>query len=151
MFPEIPFKRVNWLVSSFLISTLFLSITVMPLYLRFFGIDWFQVTLFFVMLGACGFSITLGYHRLFSHLTFQAHRIVRLFTVVFGAGAFENSVLLWSCEHRSHHNHVDHDDDPYCIKKGFLSFTFSRRPAISALSCLTSVASSSKASSCLST
>jgi stearoyl-CoA desaturase (Delta-9 desaturase) len=65
MFPEIPFKRVNWLISSFLISTLFLSITVAPLYLWFFGIDWFQITLFFVMLGACGFSITLGYHRLF--------------------------------------------------------------------------------------
>jgi hypothetical protein len=43
---------------------------------------------------------------------------VRLFTVLFGAGAFENSVLLWSCEHRSHHKHVDHDEDPYCITKG---------------------------------
>jgi stearoyl-CoA desaturase (delta-9 desaturase) len=70
------------------------------------------------MLSACGFSITLGYHRLFSHLTFRAHWIVRLFTVVFGAGAFENSVLLWASEHRSHHKHVDHEEDPYCISKG---------------------------------
>jgi len=118
MFPRIPFDRVNWLVSSFLIGTLFLSVTAVPLYLWFFGIDWFQIALFFAMFGACGFSISLGYHRLFSHLTFRAHWIVRLFTVVFGAGAFENSVLLWSCEHRSHHKHVDHDDDPYCITKG---------------------------------
>src|ERR1700722_19352909 len=118
MFPQIPFHRVNWLVSSFLIGTLFLSITAVPVYLWFFGIDRFQIVLFFAMLGACGFSVTLGYHRLFSHLTFQAHWIVRLFTVIFGAGAFENSVLLWSCEHRSHHKHVDHDDDPYCISKG---------------------------------
>jgi stearoyl-CoA desaturase (Delta-9 desaturase) len=118
MFPQIPFLRVNWLVSSFLIGTLFLSVTAVPLYLWFFGIDWFQIALFFAMLAACGFSITLGYHRLFSHLTFQAHWIVRFFTVIFGAGAFENSVLLWSFEHRSHHKHVDHDDDPYCITKG---------------------------------
>jgi len=118
MFPQIPFHRVNWLVSSFLIGTLFLSVTAVPLYLCFFGIDGFQIALFFAMLGACGFSITLGYHRLFSHLTFQAHWIVRFFTVIFGAGAFEHSVLLWSCEHRSHHKHVDHDDDPYCITKG---------------------------------
>jgi stearoyl-CoA desaturase (delta-9 desaturase) len=118
MFPQIPFHRVNWLVSSFLIGTLFLSVTAVPLYLCFFGIDWFQITLFFAMLGACGFSITLGYHRLFSHLTFQAHWIVRFFAVIFGAGAFEHSVLLCSCEHRSHHKHVDHDDDPYCITKG---------------------------------
>jgi stearoyl-CoA desaturase (Delta-9 desaturase) len=118
MFRQIPFARVNWLVSSFLIGTLFLSVTAVPLYLWFFGIDWFQIALFFMMLAACGFSITVGYHRLFSHLTFQAHWIVRLFTIVFGAGAFENSVLLWSCEHRTHHKHVDHDDDPYCITKG---------------------------------
>jgi hypothetical protein len=118
MFSRFPFDRVDWLVSSFLIGTLFLSLTAVPLYLYFFGIDWFQVALFFVMLFACGFSITLGYHRLFSHLTFKAHWTVRLFTVIFGAGAFENSVLLWACEHRSHHKHVDHDDDPYSISKG---------------------------------
>jgi len=118
MFPQIPFRRVDWLVSSFLIGTLFLSITAVPVYIWFFGIDLFQIVLFFAMLAACGFSITLGYHRLFSHLTFKAHWIVRFFTVIFGAGAFESSVLLWSCEHRSHHKHVDHDDDPYCITKG---------------------------------
>jgi stearoyl-CoA desaturase (Delta-9 desaturase) len=118
MFPQIPFRRVDWLVSSFLIGTLLLSITAVPVYLWFFGIDPFQIVLFFAMLAACGFSITLGYHRLFSHLTFKAHWIVRFFTVIFGAAAFENSVLLWSCEHRSHHKHVDHDDDPYCISKG---------------------------------
>src|ERR1700737_2000715 len=119
MFSQFPFHRVNWLVSSFLIGTLFLSLTAVPVYLYFFGIDWFQIALFFVMLSACGFSITLGYHRLFSHLTFQAHPVVRLLTLIFGAGAFENSVLLWACEHRTHHKHVDHDEDPSCISKGF--------------------------------
>ena len=118
MFSRIPFEKVNWLISSFLIGTLFLALTAVPAYVWFFGIDRFQVILFFVMFFAIGFSITLGYHRLFSHLTFQAHWMIRLFTLVFGAGAFENSALLWACEHRSHHKHVDHDDDPYCISKG---------------------------------
>ena len=118
MFSRIPFDKVNWLISSFLIGTLFLALTAVPAYLWFFGIDRFQVILFFAMFFACGFSITLGYHRLFTHLSFQAHWVVRLFTLIFGAGAFENSVLLWACEHRSHHKHVDHDDDPYCISKG---------------------------------
>ena len=119
MFSRIPFHRINWLISSFLIGTLFLSITAVPVYLWFFGLDWFQVVLFFVMFCTVGFSVTLGYHRLFSHLAFQAHWSVRLFTLIFGAGAFENSVLLWACEHRNHHKHVDHEeDDPYCISKG---------------------------------
>jgi stearoyl-CoA desaturase (Delta-9 desaturase) len=118
MFSQFPFNRVNWLVSSFLIGTLFLSLTAVPLYLYFFGIDWFQAVLFFFMLFASGFSITLGYHRLFSHRTFRAHWLVRLFTVVFGASAFESSVLWWASEHRNHHKHVDHDEDPYSISKG---------------------------------
>ena len=119
MFSRIPFEKVSWPTSSFLIGTLFLSLTAVPVYIWFFGIDWFQIALFFVMFCACGFSITLGYHRLYSHLTFQAHPVVRLLTLIFGAGAFENSVLLWACEHRTHHKHVDHDEDPYCISKGF--------------------------------
>jgi stearoyl-CoA desaturase (Delta-9 desaturase) len=118
MFSRIPFEKVNWLISSFLIGTLFLAVTAVPVYLWFFGLNTFQVVLFFVMFFACGFSVTLGYHRLFSHRTFEAHWFIRLFTLVFGAAAFENSVLLWACEHRSHHKHVDHDDDPYCISKG---------------------------------
>jgi stearoyl-CoA desaturase (delta-9 desaturase) len=118
MFSRIPFEKVNWLISSFLIGTLFLAVTAVPVYLWFFGLNTFQVVLFFVMFFSCGFSITIGYHRLFSHRTFEAHWLVRLFTLVFGAAAFENSVLLWSCEHRSHHKHVDHEDDPYCISKG---------------------------------
>src|SRR6201984_3284245 len=92
MFSRFPFSRVNWLVSSFLISTLFLSLTAVPVYLYFFGLDWFQVALFFFMFFACGFSITLGYHRLFSHLAFRAHWLVRLFTVVFAGRGFYSSV-----------------------------------------------------------
>jgi stearoyl-CoA desaturase (delta-9 desaturase) len=89
-----------------------------PVYLFHHGLGWFQLALFLAMFGATGFSITLGYHRLFSHRTFAAHWSVRLFVLLFGAAAFENSALLWSCEHRLHHKHVDHDGDPYDIKKG---------------------------------
>jgi len=68
----LPLDRINWITSSFLIGTLVLTLTAVPLYLWFFGLDWFQVVLLFAMLTACGFSVTLGYHRLFSHITFQA-------------------------------------------------------------------------------
>jgi stearoyl-CoA desaturase (delta-9 desaturase) len=44
---------------------------------------------------------------------------VRLFTLIFGAAAFENSVLMWASDHRRHYKHVDHDQDPYDITKGF--------------------------------
>jgi stearoyl-CoA desaturase (delta-9 desaturase) len=116
---RIPADRINWTTSSFLIGTFFLTLTAVPLYLWYFGVDWFQIGIFAVSLAATGFSITLGYHRLFSHMTFRAVLPVRLFTLIFGAGAFENSVLMWASEHRRHHKHVDHDEDPYDITKGF--------------------------------
>src|SRR4249919_3991643 len=119
LFFRLPLDRINWLTSSFLIGTLALTISAVPLYIWFFGLDWFQVVLFFAMLAGCGFSVTLGYHRLFSHITFQASWPIRLFTRIFGKNKCENSVLMWASEHRRNNKYVDHDDDPYCISKGF--------------------------------
>lgn len=120
MFKNIPFSKVDWSTSAFLIGTFFLSLTAVPWYIVTQGLDWFTVGLFLAFFFATGISVTLGYHRLFSHLAFKAKWPVRLFTLLFGAAAFENSVLDWSCDHRRHHKHCDHDDDPYDISKGFL-------------------------------
>ncbi len=114
-----PYERINWTTSSFLIGTLVLCLTAVPLYLWYFGFDWFHFVVATILLGVTGFSITLGYHRLFSHIAFQARLPVRLFVLIFGAAAFENSALMWASEHRRHHKHVDHEEDPYDISKGF--------------------------------
>src|SRR3954470_4900108 len=114
-----PFDRVNWITSSFLIGTFVLSLTAVPFYLWAFGFDWFHFAVAAVSLLVTGFSITLGYHRLFSHMAFRARLPIRFLVLLFGAGAFENSALMWSSEHRRHHKHVDHEEDPYDITKGF--------------------------------
>ncbi|WP_309383253.1 acyl-CoA desaturase [Cerasicoccus frondis] len=119
MFKYIPFDRVEWITFVFLFGTLFTSLTVVPWYLFTHGMDWFQFGLFFFYCCATGISITLGYHRLFSHISFKAKWPVRLFVTLFGAAAFENSVFDWCSDHRRHHKHVDHDDDPYNINNGF--------------------------------
>ena len=116
---RIPWDRVNWTTSIFLAVINTLALTAVPLYLWHYGLDWFQFALFLFFYIATGLSITLGYHRLFSHLAFKAKMPVRLTTLLFGACAFENSVLDWCSDHRKHHKHVDHDDDPYDISKGF--------------------------------
>lgn len=114
-----PIHRIQWVTSVFLITTLLATLTATPWYLYTYGIDTFQFGMFFFYFIATGLSITLGYHRLFSHLAFKAKWPVKLFTLVFGAAAFENSALDWCADHRRHHKHVDHDDDPYDISKGF--------------------------------
>ncbi|MEM9081058.1 MAG: fatty acid desaturase [Verrucomicrobiota bacterium] len=117
---NIPFHRVNWLNTTFLAVISLLAIIAAPIYLLQNGLDWFLGSLFAFYMIATGMSITLGYHRLFSHLSFKAKWPVRLFTLIFGACAFENSCLNWASDHRRHHKHTDHDDDPYNIQNGFL-------------------------------
>ena len=119
MFKNIPFNRVEWVTSGFLIITALLTLTVVPAYFYYFGWDWFLFGVFLFYYPASGMSITVGYHRLFSHKAFKAKWPVKLFVLLFGAAAFENSALWWSSEHRKHHKHVDTDDDPYDITKGF--------------------------------
>ena len=117
--PRFSWKSVEWPNSVFLVGTLLLTLTAVPVYLWHFGLHGFQVALFLIFFVATGLSITLGYHRLFTHLTFRARWPVRLVTLLFGAAAFENSVLCWAADHRRHHKFVDHDDDPYNITEGF--------------------------------
>lgn len=116
---RLPLDRINWITSTFLVSTAFIAFTGVPVYLWHFGIDAFLLKLFVAYFIATGLSITLGYHRLFSHLAFKAKWPVKLFTLLFGAAAFENSALDWVSDHREHHKHVDEEEDPYNIQKGF--------------------------------
>ncbi len=116
---RIPFHRVNWVNTSFLLVITALGVIAAPIFLFKYDLNWVMWSMFVFYMIATGLSITLGYHRLFSHLSFKAKWPVRLFTLVFGACAFENSVLHWASDHRRHHKHTDHDEDPYDITKGF--------------------------------
>ena len=116
---RLPASRINWVNSSFLTGSAVVTVTAVPLYLWRCGLDGFQIALFCAFFVATGLSITLGYHRLFAHLAFQARWPVRLATLIFGAAAFENSALEWVSDHRRHHQHTDHEEDPYDITQGF--------------------------------
>jgi len=79
--------------------------------------DW-GVFLFFLV--ANGMAITGGYHRLWAHRAYDAHWSLRLFYLVFGTMALQNSALAWCSGHRTHHLHVDDEArDPYSARRGF--------------------------------
>ena len=115
-------RNVRWTNSAFLIGTLLTSFIGLPIYIYHYGGQinwWLHGSVFVAMFIASGLSITLGYHRLFSHLSFKASWPVRLLTLIFGATAMENSALEWCSDHRRHHKHTDDDEDPYNIQRGF--------------------------------
>jgi len=89
-------------------------------YLAAFQFSWWTIGLAVVWMLACSISVTGGYHRLFAHPTHKARWPLRLFYLLFGAGAVMNSALQWSSDHRLHHAHTDKDEDPYNARRGFL-------------------------------
>ena len=112
-------KRWNLLNTTFLTGTLALALVLVPWRLATAGLRWSEVLVCLAMVFAIGTAISGGYHRLFSHRAYKASWPVRFLFLCLGAAAFENSALKWASDHRLHHQHVDSDQDPYTIGKGF--------------------------------
>ncbi|RAH75184.1 acyl-CoA desaturase [Aspergillus aculeatinus CBS 121060] len=65
-------------------------------------------------------GITAGYHRLWSHRTYEAGLPLRIFLACAGGGAVQGSIRWWSAKHRAHHRWTDTEKDPYNIRRGLL-------------------------------
>jgi sn-1 stearoyl-lipid 9-desaturase len=67
-----------------------------------------------------GLGITLGWHRLLSHRSFQVPKWLEYFFAFCGTLALQGGILWWVGLHRHHHLHSDQDVDHHDSKKGFL-------------------------------
>lgn len=112
-------QRINWVTTLFLLLTPLVGVIWGALHIHAMGVGASEVAVFFFYVCATGFSITTGYHRHFSHGSYECSRIVKVGYLLFGAAAFQHSVLSWCSDHRRHHKHLDHDGDPYSITRGF--------------------------------
>ncbi len=111
-------KKIDWTTTLFLIVSHTIGIVGTGIYVYFNGIHPLEIVNFILFYILTGLSITAGYHRYFSHRSYDCHPFLCLFYAIFGACAWENSILRWCSDHRMHHKHVDTDLDPYNIKKG---------------------------------
>ena len=58
-------------------------------------------------------GITVGFHRLFTHRSFEARRPVKAMFAILGSMAVQGPLLKWVAVHRRHHQHSDGHDDPH--------------------------------------
>lgn len=114
-----PRRRTRWGSIAFFILIHAAALIGAPLYIRQNGVAAFTVWLSALYGLATILAITVGYHRLFSHVAFKAHPVVKAFCLFFGAATFQQSALKWSSLHRRHHQLTDTPEDPYNIKFGF--------------------------------
>jgi len=111
---------VNWAVTAVLGLTFLAAVTVVPWYGIAHGYNGWSWLFFAIFLVLNGIGIGSGYHRLWSHRTYEAHPLLRWFLAIMGGMALQNSIIVWSARHRVHHRDVDDNDkDPYSIGRGF--------------------------------
>jgi sn-1 stearoyl-lipid 9-desaturase len=67
-----------------------------------------------------GLGITLGWHRLLSHRSFQVPKWLEYFFAFCGTLALQGGIIWWVGLHRHHHLHSDEDVDHHDSKKGFI-------------------------------
>jgi stearoyl-CoA desaturase (Delta-9 desaturase) len=59
------------------------------------------------------FGVTIGYHRLLTHRSFDAPRPVRYALAIMGQTAVQGPVVDWVADHRKHHAFTDEEGDPH--------------------------------------
>src|SRR5260221_5076855 len=58
-------------------------------------------------------GITVGFHRLLTHRSFQTSKPMEYLFAVLGSMAVQGPVISWVADHRKHHAHTDKDGDPH--------------------------------------
>lgn len=112
-------KQINWGPVIFLVTYQLALIALLPFYFYYNTPALGTIIATVVLLYATGLSITGGYHRFYAHRTYKTNPFIESILLFLGAMAAQGSALRWSFDHRIHHAHVDTDEDPYNINKGF--------------------------------
>ncbi len=58
-------------------------------------------------------GITVGFHRLLTHRSFQTSKPIEYVFAVLGSMAVQGPVISWVADHRKHHAHTDEEGDPH--------------------------------------
>ena len=109
----------NWKMVFFLTLLPLVGIFGTSIYVYFNGVVWQEPILLLIFWFVSGMGITMGYHRLFSHKSYDTNIFLEWVLMICGSLAFENTILKWSSDHRKHHAQAETEEDPYSITEGF--------------------------------
>jgi stearoyl-CoA desaturase (delta-9 desaturase) len=76
-------------------------------------VDWSDLAVMLLMYVISGYGVTLGFHRLLTHRSFQTFKPVEYTLAILGSLAVQGPVMSWVADHRKHHAHTDQEGDPH--------------------------------------
>jgi stearoyl-CoA desaturase (delta-9 desaturase) len=91
----------------------FLGLVAAPFFLWGWGFSWPDLGLLLGMYVLTALGITVGFHRLFTHRSFETYTWVKCIQAVLGSMAIQGPMLKWVAFHRRHHQLSDTADDPH--------------------------------------
>jgi stearoyl-CoA desaturase (Delta-9 desaturase) len=76
-------------------------------------LHWSDIVVFVLLYASTALSVTIGFHRLFTHRSFATTRWMRGVLAALGSVAIEGPVISWVADHRKHHAFADIEGDPH--------------------------------------
>src|SRR6185503_5540561 len=82
-------------------------------------VTWRDLTIFAVGYALTTLGISIGFHRLFTHRSYETFKSIRYGLAVLGSMAVQGPVIRWVSDHRKHHSFADREGDPHSPHAGF--------------------------------
>lgn len=105
---------INWFMCFYLLATHIMAIVglfrIHSWSILIEMILWYQI---------CGFGVTAGMHRLWSHRSYKAKTPTRIVLMILASMSNQGSIYHWCRDHRTHHKYSDTSADPHDINRGF--------------------------------
>jgi stearoyl-CoA desaturase (Delta-9 desaturase) len=76
-------------------------------------VDWVDLGVMAAMYLVTAVGVTVGFHRLLTHRSFQTHPWLQRTFARLGQLSVQGSVMDWVADHRKHHAHTDVEGDPH--------------------------------------
>jgi stearoyl-CoA desaturase (Delta-9 desaturase) len=108
-----PFLTVHRFITAVLVVSPVLALGLAIGLMWGHGIHLFDVVLAIALYAITGYGITVGFHRMFTHRSFKAGRILKVVLGVAGSMAVQGSLTAWVANHRRHHVFSDQEGDPH--------------------------------------
>jgi stearoyl-CoA desaturase (delta-9 desaturase) len=102
-----------WLANLLAVILPFLGIGAAVVFFWGWGFHWVDLGLLLGMYVLTALGITVGFHRLFTHRSFETYSAIQFILGVLGSMALQGPLLKWVAFHRRHHEHSDEAGDPH--------------------------------------
>jgi len=103
--------RYAFVASTYLNVVIFVAMHLGAISCFFFKFSWRHVVLCLASYNIRMFGITAGYHRYFSHRSYDTSRCFQFCLAFVGSTAVQKGVLWWASTHRHHHKFADEPED----------------------------------------